>query len=186
MAVSAEHRSKFAALHRQCWHLHMSEKFSSGTKNNQTKKKKTKKNFHHIIYMATPWQKKPPAPGIMKFTFLGHHYFLLSLLIFAQNINWEDFWKNNAFSLWLGSRLIVSCQPLPRRSWHLQFTIHYYTLSFSELCLGVNNIFVKKYINFTPTLPLLGLWSWNLQFLSPYQGRSQPGNEVYAKYGKGS
>ena len=33
MAMSAEHRSKFAALHWQWWHLHMSEKFSSGTKN---------------------------------------------------------------------------------------------------------------------------------------------------------
>ena len=34
MAMSAEHRSKFVALHRQWWRLHMSEKFSSGT--NQT------------------------------------------------------------------------------------------------------------------------------------------------------
>ena len=33
MAVGAEHRSKFAALHRQWWRLQMSEKFSSGTKN---------------------------------------------------------------------------------------------------------------------------------------------------------
>ena len=33
MAMSAEHRSKFAALHRQWWRLHMSEKFSSGTIN---------------------------------------------------------------------------------------------------------------------------------------------------------
>ena len=33
MAIIAEHiRSKFAALHRQWWRLHMSEKFSSGTK----------------------------------------------------------------------------------------------------------------------------------------------------------
>ena len=31
MAISAEHGSKFAALHRQWWRLHMSEKFSSGT-----------------------------------------------------------------------------------------------------------------------------------------------------------
>ena len=33
MAMSAEHRSKFLALHQQWWHLQMSEKFSSGTKN---------------------------------------------------------------------------------------------------------------------------------------------------------
>ena len=31
MAMSAEHRSNFAALHRQWWRLFMSEKFSSGT-----------------------------------------------------------------------------------------------------------------------------------------------------------
>ena len=33
MAMSAEHRSKFAALHRPLWRIYMSEKFSSGTKN---------------------------------------------------------------------------------------------------------------------------------------------------------
>ena len=31
MAISAQHRSKFVALHGQWWRLHMSEKFSSGT-----------------------------------------------------------------------------------------------------------------------------------------------------------
>ena len=31
MTTSAEHRSKFAAFHRQWWRIHMSEKFSSGT-----------------------------------------------------------------------------------------------------------------------------------------------------------
>ena len=35
MAISAEHRSKFAALHRQCWHIQMGEKFSSGMKNSK-------------------------------------------------------------------------------------------------------------------------------------------------------
>ena len=35
MAMSAEQRSKFAALHRQWWHLHMSEKISSGTINSK-------------------------------------------------------------------------------------------------------------------------------------------------------
>ena len=40
MIMSAEHRSKFLALHRQWWRLHMSKKFSSGTKNpKQTNKK---------------------------------------------------------------------------------------------------------------------------------------------------
>ena len=31
MAMSAEHSSKYAALHRQWWRLHISETFSSGT-----------------------------------------------------------------------------------------------------------------------------------------------------------
>ena len=35
MVISAEHRSKFAALQRQSWRLQMSEKFSSGTKNSK-------------------------------------------------------------------------------------------------------------------------------------------------------
>ena len=35
MAISAEHTSKFAALHRQWWRLQMSEKFSSGMKNSR-------------------------------------------------------------------------------------------------------------------------------------------------------
>ena len=33
MAMSAEHRLRFAALQRKSWRLHMSEKFSSGTIN---------------------------------------------------------------------------------------------------------------------------------------------------------
>ena len=33
MAISAEYMSKFEALHRQWWRLHMSEKFLNGTKN---------------------------------------------------------------------------------------------------------------------------------------------------------
>ena len=41
MAMSAEHRSNFAALHRQWSRLYMSEKFSNGTKNfKQTNNKK--------------------------------------------------------------------------------------------------------------------------------------------------
>ena len=35
MAMTAEYRSKCAALHRQWWRFHMSEKFSSGTKNHK-------------------------------------------------------------------------------------------------------------------------------------------------------
>ena len=35
--MSAEHISKFAALYRKWWRLHLSEKLSSGTKNHQKK-----------------------------------------------------------------------------------------------------------------------------------------------------
>ena len=38
MAKSAEHRSKFAAFHRQWWRLQMSEKFSSGTITSEQRK----------------------------------------------------------------------------------------------------------------------------------------------------
>ena len=46
MAMNAEHRSKFAALHRQWWRLHMSEKFSSGTKT----PKQTNKIYNILQY----------------------------------------------------------------------------------------------------------------------------------------
>ena len=53
MVTSAEHGSKFVALHRQWWRLNMSEKFSSVTKNPQTYKqvhiKKIKLKIKNII-----------------------------------------------------------------------------------------------------------------------------------------
>ena len=54
MAISAEHRSKFAALHRQWWHLHMSEKFSSGTINHKqiNKQKLLFDQFWPVILFA--------------------------------------------------------------------------------------------------------------------------------------
>ena len=42
MAMSAKHRSKFAAFHQWLWCLHMSEKFLSGTKNLKQTNKLTK------------------------------------------------------------------------------------------------------------------------------------------------
>ena len=45
MAMSAEHRSKFAALHRQLWRLHVSEKFSSGSIHSKQTNKKLKLNI---------------------------------------------------------------------------------------------------------------------------------------------
>ena len=43
MAMSAEHRSKFAVLHGLSWSLQMNEKFSSGTKTIQPNKQFLKK-----------------------------------------------------------------------------------------------------------------------------------------------
>ena len=65
MAMSAEHRSKFAALHRQWWRLHMSYKFSSGTKN-----PKQTKNFTQISSEAV-W-------------FLDRDYLILKKIIFVH------------------------------------------------------------------------------------------------------
>ena len=55
MAMSAEHRSKFAALHRQWWRLHMSEKFSSRTINSKqtNKSKKCRDHFLRTTFHAT-------------------------------------------------------------------------------------------------------------------------------------
>ena len=51
MAIGADHRSEFAALHQSWWRLHMSEQFLSRTKNpnNQTNKQKIY-FFTSIIY----------------------------------------------------------------------------------------------------------------------------------------
>ena len=51
MAKSAEHRLKFAALHRQWWRLHMSEKLSSVTKNPNKQNKRNKQNKQTILFL---------------------------------------------------------------------------------------------------------------------------------------
>ena len=43
--MSAEHRSKFAALHRQWWRLYMSIKFSSETKNHKQTKNNSRRRY---------------------------------------------------------------------------------------------------------------------------------------------
>ena len=45
MAMNAEPKSKFTALHRQSWRLHMSEKFASGTKTPKQTNKQTNSNY---------------------------------------------------------------------------------------------------------------------------------------------
>ena len=50
MAMSAEHRSKFAALRRQWWRLHISEKYSSGTK----KSKQTPSRLQYYEILTLP------------------------------------------------------------------------------------------------------------------------------------
>ena len=66
MAMSAEHRSKFAALHRQWWRLYMSENFRSG------KKPQTNKIF--ALYL----HEKMHCHVILRQTRL-HAYFLSSV-----------------------------------------------------------------------------------------------------------
>ena len=59
MAIGAEYRSKFAALHRQWWRLQMSEKSSSGTKNSKQTNKQTLKfgfqYFSTLIWSEVQW-----------------------------------------------------------------------------------------------------------------------------------
>ena len=48
VGMSAEHRSKFEALHQQWWSLYMSEKFSSATKT----LKQTNKHIYTCIFLS--------------------------------------------------------------------------------------------------------------------------------------
>ena len=50
MAVGVEQRSKFAAIHRQWWRLHMSEKLSSGTKNHKKNNNKQNIMWYGVLY----------------------------------------------------------------------------------------------------------------------------------------
>ena len=50
MAISAEYRSKFAAIHRLWWRLHMNEKFSSGTFNPKQTNKQSIRECVSVLY----------------------------------------------------------------------------------------------------------------------------------------
>ena len=78
MATSGKQRSKFAALHRQWWRLHMSEKFSSGTIN---PKKET--NYVAII---SPWKRTWP--------------YVWTILIFLQDVLLQDWLKLAKWFWW--------------------------------------------------------------------------------------
>ena len=52
MSMSTEHSSKFVALQRQWWRVHMSEKFSSGTINSAKTNKQTIKLKLLEMYFA--------------------------------------------------------------------------------------------------------------------------------------
>ena len=65
MAMSAEHRSKFVALHRQWWRLHMSEKFLSGPKNTKQTNKQTTKTC--CMFSESSLQKLQQAEVMMLF-----------------------------------------------------------------------------------------------------------------------
>ena len=53
MAMSAEHRSKFAAFHRLWWRLHINENFSNGTEKSQTNKQTNKQNSYTLCTNLT-------------------------------------------------------------------------------------------------------------------------------------
>ena len=104
MAMRAEHRSKYAALHRESWRLHVSNKFSFGTKNpKRTNNPLIQKqsmlhiliniNIIHIIslpppvclmkfkiftmwHMATPWHKNSCPEGHEIYSF-GNPYLVI-------------------------------------------------------------------------------------------------------------
>ena len=50
MTMSAEYRSKFAALHRQWWRLHMSEKILEWDNKPKTNKQNKTKEYLHITF----------------------------------------------------------------------------------------------------------------------------------------
>ena len=52
MGMSADQRSKFAAFHRQWCRLHMSEKFSSGTKSHKQTNEETNKQTSRLNILS--------------------------------------------------------------------------------------------------------------------------------------
>ena len=50
--MDAEHRTKFEALHRQLWCLHLSEKLSSGTKNPKQTNQPTKQSIINVVFIV--------------------------------------------------------------------------------------------------------------------------------------
>ena len=70
MAMSAEHRSKFAAYYRQWWRLHMSEKFSNGTKTPKQTNKQTNSATLYLYYLHIlgfyTWLDKHPGQSDLR------------------------------------------------------------------------------------------------------------------------
>ena len=66
--MSAEHRSKFAALHRQWIRLHMSEKLSSGTKNHKQTKTMEVRVFFYCVWQS-PYLLKTERQALRLTTF---------------------------------------------------------------------------------------------------------------------
>ena len=76
MVMSAEHTSKFAAIHRQWWSLHMSEKFSSGTINHKQTNwwPKVSKSNIHSDHNSNPSDNNPVIVPL----YTSNSYFLTS------------------------------------------------------------------------------------------------------------
>ena len=94
----------------------------------------------------------------MKFTILldppwSYLLYILSLSVLKPGSREEDFIKNNAFSLYDLYAHSPSQEPLPRRSWKFHFRRpflghHYYSLSLTDLSLGVEKKIFKVTMHF--------------------------------------
>ena len=108
MAMSAEHRSKFAVLHRYWWRLHMGEKFSSGTINPIQKNPKNNNNnkwYHRQDFLS----RRVVSVVIIDLKYMCVtiitfiQFFLWSLMIFSKFII-KVFSKRASTCRWLVSR----------------------------------------------------------------------------------
>ena len=139
MAMSAERtctcRSKLAALHRQWWRLHMSEKFSSGMKNHkQTKHHKTTFLCSEMLF--------PPAIQeeigfVNRSLFSINHWFFREIYKILQDIHQKEVYTNKMDGIGTFTFIVDLC-------------ISIYLISFSwtfhkAACIYIKNIFHKQH-----------------------------------------
>ena len=136
MALSTEYRSKFEALHRYCWRLHMSKTFLSGTKKNQPNKQT---NSHHFPRFSS-------SPGgvsdrIVDMLSLLSWLFQVSLTVFLSpflsrvSLDFHDVFPSwTTFFKWFYRYLLIFTR-------YLQFLSYFKVYrSFKTLCIFLNFI----------------------------------------------